>query len=388
MTLEVVKGGRTLKLCRRCIYDETVSGISFDEEGVCNYCRMMEGFKEKYKTGTPEGEAELQRILEQVKEDGKGKKYDCIVGVSGGTDSSYLLVKLKEWGLRPLAVHLDNTWNTAIATENIKVLLDALDIDLYTHVVDNREMDDIYKSFLKAGVPELDAAVDIGILELLDRTAAKFNIRYIFEGHSYATEGISPLNDAYFDGKYIKDIHNKFGTVPMKTYPLLTFWHFMKWIFVKRIKRIRPFWYINYCKEDAQKYLEEHYGWKNYGGHHLENRISQFRYSWYDYKKFGLDIRNVSLAAAVRSGFKDREEAIQEYFYQEPYLEEHVLDYVKERLNYTDEDLENILKSEKKRYTDYKTYKKYFRMLKPVFYLCMKANLVAESFYVKYTSKD
>lgn len=388
MTTEALKNGKRVKLCAKCIYDETVSGISFDDDGVCNYCHTMEDLQKEYKTGTPEGEAALKEIIGKVKKSGKNKKYDCVVGVSGGTDSSYLLVKLKEWGLRPLAVHYDNTWNTATATENIKKVLDALDVDLYTYVVDHVEIDDIYKAFLKAGVPELDASTDLALAEVMYRAAAKYHIKYIFEGHSYVTEGISPISNMYFDGGYIKDIHKQFGTVPMKTYPLMTFWRFMRWMFIKRIRRIRPFWYIPYSKEDARNYLQEHFQWEYYGGHHLENRITALQHSWYNYKKFNMDNRNLSMAAGVRSGILDREKAIEEYFYTEPYIEEGLLEYFKERMGYHDRDLENILNSECKRYTDYKTYKRYFRMIRPVIYLAVKWNLVPESFYIKYTGKD
>ena len=159
--------------CKTCIYDESISSIYFDEEGVCNYCRMIEDLKKQYETGTPEGEKKMLEIVKQIKKEGKSKKYDCVIGVSGGTDSSFLLVKAVEWGLRPLAVHYDNTWNTAIATENIRKVLSKLNIDLYTHVIDNKESDDIIKSFLKASVADLDSATDIALAETLYRAASK-----------------------------------------------------------------------------------------------------------------------------------------------------------------------------------------------------------------------
>lgn len=380
--------GKEHQICSKCIYDERVGGITFDEDGVCNYCHTMERFKEEYHTGMEDGMIELQKIVDKIKKDGKGKKYDCVVGVSGGTDSSYLLVKLKEWGLRPLAVHYDNTWDTAIATENIKIMLEKLDIDLYTYVVDHKEIDDIFKAFLEAGVPELDAPTDLALVEVMYRAAAKYKVKYILEGHSYVTEGIAPISTIYFDGGYIKDIHNRFGKVPMKTYPLMTFWRFMYWTLIKRVKRIRPFWYINYSKADARKLLQEKYNWKYYGGHHLENRITAFNHIWVLYERFGIDLRNLSLAAGVRAGVINREDAINEYFYNEPVMEEGLLEYFKERMGYSDMDLKRLKNLEKKSSKDYKTYRKYFQMMRPIFYLCVKANLVTESFYVKYTSKD
>lgn len=388
MKKTIIKNGEELQICSKCIYDETVSGISFDEDGVCNYCHTMERFQEEYKTGTPEGEKKLSDIIAQIKKDGKGKKYDCVIGVSGGTDSSYLIAKLVEWGLRPLAVHYDNTWNTAIATENIKKVLDKLNVDLYTYVIDNKEADDIFLSFIKAGVPELDVSTDLAIAELMYRAAAKYKVKYIFEGHSYITEGIAPLSNMYFDGKYIQSIHKKFGKLPMQTYPLMTFGHFMKWTVFKQIKKIRPFWYINYSKEEAREYLEKEFGWQYYGGHHLENRIVAMQHSYYNYRKYGIDNRNLSLAAGVRSGMLDREAAIDEFYNHEPYLEDGLLDYFKERMHLTDEEFESLMKTPNKRYTEYPTYKKRFQRMRPLFYILAKANLVPMSFYVKYTAKD
>ena len=378
--------GKERQICTRCIYDETVSGISFDNEGVCNYCRTMENLKLEYGTGTPEGKRKLDVIINEIKKDGRGKKYDCIVGVSGGTDSSFLIVKLVEWGLRPLAVHYDNTWNTAIATENIKKVLTKLGIDLYTYVVDNKEADDIFLSFLKAGVPEVDASTDLALAEVMYRVAAKYKVKYVIEGHSFVTEGISPISNMYFDGKYIQSIHKLYGKKQMKTYPLMTFSHFMKWILVKRIRKIRPFWYIDYSKEMAREYLEKEFGWQYYGGHHLENRIVAFQHCYHNYIKFGMDNRNLSLAAGVRSGIIDRNEAINEYFYQEPYIEEGLVDYVKNRLSLSEEEFNEIMHLPNRRYTEFPTYKKRFKRLRPLFYILAKNNLVPMSFYLKYTS--
>lgn len=376
-----------MKICSRCIYDERVSRISFDENGVCNYCKMSDDLKEQYKTGTPEGEKALFEIIKQVKKDGKGKKYDCIMGVSGGTDSSYALAKAIEWGLRPLAVHFDNTWNSAIATENIRKITKALNVDLYTHVVDNKEMDDITKSFFLAGVPELDCPTDIALAETLYKASAKYKVKYILEGHSFIAEGVSPMGTNYFDGKYIEDVHKKFGKRSMKTFPNMNFSSFMKWILVKRIKKIRPLWYIEYSKESARKYLEEKFGWQYYGGHHLENRISSFTYSVYKPTKFGIDDRNWALAAAARNGLMPREEALAIYNRRiEPNPE--LVEYFKKRLGLSTEEYEIVMKGEKKTYREFKTYKKRFERLRPLFYMLAKAHLVPMSFYIKYTSKS
>jgi N-acetyl sugar amidotransferase len=375
------------QICSRCIYDTRVPKITFDDDGVCNYCKMLEGLKSEYKTGTKEGEQNFFKILAQIKKDGKGKKYDCIVGVSGGTDSSFMIIKAVEWGLRPLAVHYDNTWNTAIATENIKKVLTKLKIDLFTHVIDNKESDDIIKSFFIANVPELDGATDIALAETMYRAAAKFKVKYVLEGHSFIAEGISPLSEAYVDGGYINDVHNKFGKLKMKTFPNMTFYAFMKWILFYRIKKIRPLWYIDYSKQAARDMLEEKYDWKYYGGHHLENRITAFAHSVYYPDKFNIDQRNNSLSAEVRAGIKDRNEAIKEYN-SPPYVEPELIQYFKKRLNLTDSEYNTIMNGPHKSYKNFKTYKKRFEKLRPLFFLLAKANLVPMSFYIKYTSKS
>ena len=377
----------TYQICSKCIYDTKVPKITFDEEGVCNYCKMIDDLKVQYKTATPEGIATFMSIVEQIKKDGKGKKYDCIVGVSGGTDSSYMIVKALEWGLRPLAVHYDNTWNTAIATENIRKVLGKLKVDLYTHVVDNKESDDIFKSFFSANVPEIDGPTDIALAETMYRAAAKYGVKYVLEGHSFIAEGVSPLSTAYVDGGYIENIHKQFGKMKMKTFPNMTFWAFMKWILFYRIKKIRPLWYIDYNKQSAKEFLEKEFGWQYYGGHHLENRMTAFNHSVYFPQKFNIDQRNNTLSAVVRAGLKPRDEAIAEYA-TPPHVEPELVDYFKKRLGLSDEEYDKVMNGPRKNFRDYKTYKRRFERLRPLFFILAKASLVPMSFYIKYTSKS
>ncbi len=374
----------TGQICSRCIYDESVPSIRFDEKGICNYCKMVDALAAQYHTGKPEGEAAMQKIIEEIKQKGKNKQYDCIIGISGGTDSSYMLYWAVHNGLRPLAVHYDNTWNTAIATENMKKLLAKLKVDLYTHVVNNKEADDIYRSFFLADVTELEAPTDLALAETMYRVAAKYKVNYILEGHSFIAEGITPLGKNYFDGKYIQSIHKQFGTMPMKTYPLMTFYNFMKWTLFKRIKKVRPLWYISYSKEEARSFLEKEFGWEYYGGHHLENRMASFFHSYYCPTKFDIDYRNNSLSASVRAGKMTRDEAIQQYYHIPPYLEPELLNYVKKRMGFSDETFESIMKREPKYWFEYPTYKKRFELLRPLFYVLMRSMLVPQSFYLKY----
>ena len=373
----------SVQICTRCIYDERVAQIEFDSAGVCNYCWQVENLKKEFGTGEAKGEQAFELILEEIKRRGKRKPYDCIVGVSGGTDSSYLLHAAVNWGLRPLAVHYDNTWNSAIATMNIHRVTSALDIDLYTHVVANKESDDIFRSFFLAGVPEIDASTDLGFAFLLRQVAAKFSINYILEGHSFIEEGITPLGKNYFDGKYIKEIHRRFGELKLKTYPLMTFSRFLRSIIFARVSFIRPLWYIKYSKIEAKKLLTERYGWQDYGGHHLENRMTAFFHSIYLPRKFSADMRNNVLSAQVRNGIISRSDAWTAYNLP-PYCEDDLLSLVKKRLHLSDEQYEELMQSTPKHYTEYPTYKKLFEILRPLFYVFAKFNLIPLSFYLKY----
>lgn len=378
---------KKIKICSQCIYDDRVAAIYFDDKGVCNYCHQIDHLISEYGTGSKKGEKEINKIVSEIKKRGAKKKYDCIVGVSGGTDSSYMIYWAIKQGLRPLAVHYDNTWNTAIASENIRKVLKHWNVDLYTHVVDNKESDDIFKSFFKAGVAEIEAPTDLALAEVMYRAAAKYKVKFVLEGHSFVTEGITPLGKNYFDGKYIKKIHQKYGDKKMVTYPLMTFYQFMKWVLFYRIKKIRPYWYIQYSKEDAKEFLRKECDWKYYGGHHLENRMTAFFHGIYCPEKYNTDYRNNTLAANVRNGQMDRNDAIKEYS-SSPNVEPELLSYFKKRLDLTDDEYSKIMNEEPKYWWQFPTYKKRFERLKPLFYLLAKANLVPMSFYIKYTAKN
>jgi N-acetyl sugar amidotransferase len=370
-------------ICTRCIYDSRIPNISFNNKGICNYCLQTEHLIEEYGTGSEKGKKNFNEILHRIKAEGKNKKYDCIIGVSGGTDSSYLLYMSKQWGLRPLAVHYDNTWNSSIATENIRKVTTKLNIDLYTYVIDNKEADDIFRAFMLAGVAEFDASTDLGFAQVLRMVAAKSKVKYILEGHSFIAEGITPQRNNYFDGKYIQDIHRKYGNLKMKTFPLMTFYQFMKWTTVYKQQFIRPLWYLDYSKEMARELLQRELGWVYYGGHHLENKSASFVHKIYHPQKFNMDNRNWSLAAEVRAGKLDREEALKTY--NTPLESDNELaEYVKKRLGFSDEEYENIMKGEKKTFRDYKTYKRRFELLRPLFKVLANMNLVPMSFYLKY----
>lgn len=373
-------------LCSRCIFDSSVPAISFDIEGVCSYCQQIEALEIEYPTGAS-GEQHLAQLVADMKQAGKGKKYDAIIGVSGGCDSSYLVHRMHAVGLRLLAVHFDNTWNSTIATENIHNLLEKLGIDLFTIVVDNKEYDDIYRSFLKAGVKDIECPTDIGLATTLYKAAEKFDVKYMIEGHSFRTEGVAPLGWVYMDGKYIESVQKQFGTRRIKTFPNLWLKDFMRWMVFGQIKKIRPLYYMDYDKEAAKRLLTKTYGWQWYGGHHLENRFTAFFHSHFLPRRWGIDFRIAGYSAYCRNGWMTREEALR--LMREPaHIEPDLVEFVKKRLGFSDAEFDALMNLPKKTYKDYKTYKRTFERLRPFFWLMYKFDLVPKTFYLKYTAKN
>ncbi len=374
-------------ICTRCIYDDAVPNISFDAQGVCSYCRQIEALEAEYPTGR-EGEARLQKLVDEMKAAGRGKKYDAVIGVSGGCDSSYLVHQMKEvYGLRLLAAHFDNTWNSTIATENIHNVLDKLGVDLFTIVVDNKEYDDIYRSFFKAGVKDLETPTDIGLATTLYKAAEKFGIKYMIEGHSFRTEGVAPLGWIYMDGKYIESVHRQFGKVPMKSFPNLWLRNQLKWMLFGGIKKIRPLYYMDYDKEAAKQLLTEKYGWQWYGGHHLENRFTAFYHSYFLPTRWSIDFRIAGYSAYCRNGWMTREEALR-LMDEPPHIEPGLVDFLKKRLGFSEEEFERLMTLPPKTYKDYVTYKKTFERMRPFFWVMYKMDLIPKSFYIKYTAKS
>ena len=371
------------QVCNRCIYDNTIPKISFNEEGICNYCQQFDVMDKEYPMGDKGWEI-LEKEVEQIKKDGKGKPYDVVIGVSGGCDSSYMLHLAKEkFGLRVLAAHFDNTYNSKIAVENIQCVLEKLDIDLYTHVVDNDEYQRIYKSFFLASVPEIDSPTDISLATVHYMAAAKYKIKYIWEGHSFRTEGITPPGWVYMDAKYVQSIHREFGDGKIKTLPVLWMAKWIKWITINRIKKFRPLYYIDYNKEEVKKFLAEKYEWQWYGGHHMENRSAYFANNYYLPKKFNIDLRTTEYSGLIRSGQIQKADALENIEIPKPF-DEGILEEIKTRVGISEQEWDSIMSAPPKHYTDYKTYKKRFELLRPFFYVLYKKGYVTKSFYMKF----
>lgn len=374
------------RICARCVYDDQVPGIRFDTDGVCNYCRTHDDMERQYPTGEA-GASALGAFVDQIQAAGRGKKYDCVVGVSGGCDSSWLLYKMVDLGLRPLAVHFDNTWNSPVATTNIYNVLQHLGVELSTLVVNSKEYDDIYRSFFLSGVKDVEAPTDIGLAATLYRAAEKHDVKYIIDGHSFRTEGIAPLGWIYMDGKYIESVQARFGTRPLKTYPNLPLSSFLRWAAIRGIRRIRPLYYMDYDKAKARAFLTSELGWEWYGGHHLENRFTAFWHTYFLPRRYGIDARQLGHAALVRSGQLSRAEALADL--ATPVVADpEIVALVKKRLGFSDDEFDAVMNAPHRNYWDYPTYKQTFERLRPLFWLLYRLDRVPKSFYMKFTFPD
>ena len=374
--------------CARCLFDEHTPSAGFDEHGVCAYCRLYDQMDAEYPVGE-RGDRILAELADTIRRDGRGKKFDVVVGVSGGCDSSYLIYRAKELGLRPLAAHFDNTWDSTVAVENIHRVLKTLDVELFTHVVDNEEYDDIYRSFLLAGLPDVEAPTDIGLATTLYLAARKYGIKWIFEGHSFRTEGVSPLGWLYMDARYIQSVvkaHGNYAKHRMRTFPNLWFTSFLKWMVVDGIKKVRPLYWMDYQKEATKTLLADKFGWRWYGGHHLENRFTAFYHTYLIPRRLKIDLRVNGYAGLVRCGQMPREEGLRQLA-QPIEVDAEVLDLVKKRLRFSDAEFERVMNLPLRTYREYATYKPLFERLRPLFWLLYKLDRVPKSFYTKYTSR-
>ena len=345
------------RICVRCIMDTTDPEIQFDNDGVCNHCRRYEEKVKERLCLDEAGQQELNKLVGEIKIKGKNKKYDCIIGVSGGVDSTFVAYLVKKLGLRPLAVHLDNGWNAEVAVGNIEALR-KLDIDLHVAVVDWEEFKDLQLSFLRASVPDAEIPTDHGISALLYDVAAKEGAPFIFTGVNVSTEGVHPIRWSYgmWDWKYIRSVHNRFGSVRLETYPHYSLLGLLNYVFVRRIRRIPVLNYMTYVKEDAIKLLEKELGWEYYGGKHYESIYTRFLQAYILPRKFNIDKRRSHLSSLICSGQITREEALEE-MKRDPYPSEEMMksdkEYVLTKLGLSEEEFEIIMSLPIKTVRDY-----------------------------------
>ncbi len=349
------------QICINCVMDTSDSQISFDDNGVCDHCR---GFKEHVEPNwypNAEGERKFAAVVEKIKADGKGRDFDCILGMSGGLDSSFLLHKaVKDFGLRPLVFHVDGGWNTDIAVSNIQSLVEGLGLDLYTEVINWNEMRDFQLAFFKSGVPHIDIPQDHAFVATLYNFAYKQNIKYILNGGNISTECVrNPLEWLYYgtDMRQLNDIRGQFGTIPMKTYPFSSVLRHKFYLrYIRKVQVVKPLDWMPYTKEMARDTLSSLYGWKPYPQKHFESRFTRFYEGYWLPERFGFDTRRVQFSSLILTGQMQREEAIDQLSRPayDPDTIEHEFDYIARKLGITSAELRGYFTMPKKSYADYK----------------------------------
>ena len=370
------------QVCTRCLMDTTVPGIQFDKNGICTYCRIHDELEKKHPLDET-GRNRFQALIDTIRRDGRGREYDCVVGVSGGRDSTYTLYMAVKMGLRPLAVHFDNGWNSDTAVSNIKKLTDKLDVDLHTHVADWEEFKDLQKAFLRASVSDAEVPTDYVILSVLYRAAKEYGVKYILNGHSFRTEGVAPIGWTYMDGRYLRGIQAKFGSRKITSFPIMSLSELLYYTFVKRIQVINVPEFIQYEHDTVNEVLEKELGWQYYGGHHHESVYTEFFQSYYLPKKFNIDKRKLEYSALIRSGQMSRAAALKDL--EEPYqYNPEIVDYTITKLGLSGEEFQQILEETPKSFKDYPSYYTAIQACRSPIRVACNLNLLPQIFYEKY----
>jgi len=309
-----------------------------------------------------------------------------VLGVSGGRDSTYTLYNAVKLGLRPLAVHFDNGWNSDLAVQNIKNACIKLNVDLYTHVADWEEYKDLQRAFLTSSTPDAEVPTDWVIFSVLFREAAREGVKYIIHGHSFRTEGTTPLTWTYMDGKYVNYIHKKFGSVKIKSFPVMSMWDYLYYTFIRKIRQVRMLYYVPYNENEILEKLTKELGWQSYGGKHHESKYTGFFQSFILTRKFNIDKRKLHYSALLRNGQMTREEALAKV-QKDPYDGgKETLDYCLKKLDYTHDEFEAIMNEKPKLFLDYKSYYSLVRKMEKPIRWGTKAGIIPGTVYRKFFS--
>ena len=360
---------RQYQICTNCVMDTSDSKIVFDEKGVCDHCNTYYKDIEPVWNYGKGREKELSSMADKIKASGKSKDFDCILGMSGGIDSSYLLYLAKEkLGLRPLVFHVDAGWNTQLAVNNIERLVDKLNLDLFTEVINWEEMKDLQLAYFKSGVPHIDVPQDHAFFATMYHFASKYKVNYILTGGNYSTECVrNPIEWMYYqsDSVQLKDIHKKFGQIPLADYLVTNIlWHKVYLPYVKKIKVLRPLDYMQYNKQEAMDLLQNQFGWQPYPQKHFESRFTRFYESYWLPERFGYDTRRVQFSSLILTGQMSREEALNQLKLPAYDSEEikHEFEFVANKLGISKEELQTYFNMPKKTHLDYKSQENVYKL--------------------------
>ncbi|MEN6327032.1 MAG: N-acetyl sugar amidotransferase [Syntrophomonas sp.] len=358
---------RPYQVCTRCIMDISDPLIVFDEDGYCNHCtEALNRINEQLLPLSGRAQA-LDVLIDKIKKEGKGKPYNCIIGLSGGVDSSTVAYWVSKLGLNPLAIHFDNGWNSELSVDNINMLVDKLKIDLYTYVVDWSEFRDLQLAYIKSSVANCEAPTDHAISALLWNAAKQHKVKYVLTGSNLATESIMPYSWGHYnqDLKNIRAIHKQFGTMPLKTFPTRRLDRYFYDVFVKRIRFIPFLNYLDYNKDQSKQMLISEIGWRDYGGKHYESIWTRFFQGYYLPVKFGFDKRRPHLSSMICAGLLSREEALAEMekaSYDENLLQND-MEFVLKKFDFTMEQFEKLMKTPPRPATDFPSHYYLFHIM-------------------------
>jgi len=352
---------REYQICKNCIMDTSDPTLTFDSKGWCDYCNNFEKYIRPIWHPNEKGIKAIMPLINRIKKDGKGKDHDCLIGLSGGLDSSYVTYVAKEkFGLRPLIFHCDTGWNSDLGVSNIQKMIEGLDLDLVTEVINWEEMKDLQRAFFKSQVPFVDQAQDLGLFSALFNFAAANGFKYIITGGNYSGECVRESIDwTYFstDMRYVRDIHSKFGERELNTFPTCDIFKYKSYYrFVKGIRVIKLLDSVPFIKKDATKELSDKFGWEPYQMKHYESRFTRFFESFWAPKKHGYDKRRAYLSSLILTEQLSRDEAILRVSRPEISEEEmkHEFSYIAKKLDWSEEEFLEIFNGENKSFRDYK----------------------------------
>jgi len=356
------------QICNRCVIDTSDPDVVFCEKGICQYCKSAEKRWTQIPLFSPHKDQLLAEEVGKIKSKNQDSDYDCVMGLSGGLDSSYAAYNVKQLGLRPLVIHLDNGWNSELAVENIENIVKTLEFDLQTYVIDWEEFKDLQRSFIKASVIDIEVLTDHAITSSINKIADEFHITHVVSGTNMATESIMPPSWSFnkMDSWNIRSIHKQFGSKNIKFFPIQPIRKLLYYRYVHKIERFEILNYVDYNKAEARAILEKELDWRDYGGKHYESVFTKFYQAHMLPVKFGVDKRRAHFSSLIVSNQLTREKALdmidQEFYEPDELLSD--TKYVTKKLGFTEDEFQNVMNQPPKRHLDYPSFQKVINSLR------------------------